>query len=138
MTPNSKTRVLFICIGNSCRSQMAEAFARRYGSDVIIAASAGLAPAYMVAGDTIRAMDDKNIDIRDHFPKSLKQLGRANFDLFVNMSGYDLPPEIETPVREWDVPDPIGEDFETHCKIRDEIETRVMGLILELRRGAGS
>ncbi len=138
MTPNSKTRVLLICIGNSCRSQMAEAFARRYGSDVIIAASAGLAPAYMVAGDTIRAMDDKNIDIRDHFPKSLKQLGRANFDLFVNMSGYDLPPEIETPVREWDVPDPIGEDFETHCKIRDEIETRVMGLILELRRGAGS
>ena len=108
---NSKTRVLFICIGNSCRSQMAEGFARRYGSDVMIAASAGLAPAYMVARDTIRAMDEKNIDIRDQFPKSLKQLGRANFDLFVNMSGYDLPPEIETPVREWDVPDPVARGF---------------------------
>jgi len=115
---------------------MAEAFARRYGSDVMIAASAGLAPAFMVAEDTVRAMDEKNIDIRDHFPKGLKQLGRANFDLFVNMSGYELPEEIETPVRNWDVPDPVDEDYETHCKIRDEIETRVMGLILELRKRA--
>jgi|HubBroStandDraft_2_1064218.scaffolds.fasta_scaffold473774_1 arsenate reductase len=137
MTPSSKTRVLFICIGNSCRSQMAEGFARKYGGDVMIAASAGLAPAFMVAQDTVRAMDEKDIDLRDQFPKSLKQLGRAQFDLFVNMSGYDLPPEIDTPVRDWDVADPIAEDYETHCKIRDEIETRVMGLILELRRSAG-
>ncbi|MGA2736498.1 MAG: hypothetical protein ABSG65_03505 [Bryobacteraceae bacterium] len=135
MTPSSKTRVLFICIGNSCRSQMAEGFARTYGSDVMIPASAGLAPAYMVAPDTVRAMDEKNIDLRDQFPKSIKQLGRAQFDLFINMSGYDLPSEIETPVRVWDVPDPIAEDYDTHCKIRDEIEGRVMGLILELRRG---
>ena len=134
MTPSYPTRVLFICIGNSCRSQMAEGFARKYGADVLIAASAGLAPAIMVAPDTIRAMDEKNIDIREQFPKSLKQLGRAQFELFVNMSGFDLPPEIDTPVREWDVPDPVAEDYETHCQIRDEIETRVMGLILELRR----
>ena len=136
MTPSSKTSVLFICIGNSCRSQMAEGFARAYGPDVMIPASAGLAPAYMVAPDTVRAMDEKNIDLRDQFPKSINHLGRAQFDLIVNMSGYELPPEIDTPVRVWDVPDPIAEDYETHCKIRDEIETRVMGLILELRRAA--
>src|SRR5580698_6940777 len=110
MMPLSKARVLFICIGNSCRSQMAEGFARTYGGDVLIAASAGLAPAYMVAQDTVRAMEEKNIDIRDQFPKGLKQLGRAHFDLFVNMSGYDLPPDIETPVRRWDVADPVAED----------------------------
>jgi len=115
---------------------MAEGFARQYGPDVMLAASAGLSPAFMIAQDTVRAMDEKNIDIRDQFPKSLKQLGRAQFDLFVNMSGFDLPPEIDTPVREWDVPDPVAEDYETHCQIRDEIETRVMGLILELRRVA--
>jgi arsenate reductase (thioredoxin) len=137
MTPPFKYRVLFICIGNSCRSQMAEGFARAYGSDVMLAASAGLAPAYMVAPDTVRAMDEKNIDLRDHFPKSLKQLGRAQFDLFINMSGYELPPEIDTPVRVWPVPDPVAEDYETHCQIRDEIENRVMALILELRRAAG-
>jgi arsenate reductase len=138
MTPTSKTRVLFVCIGNSCRSQMAEGFARHYGSDVIIPASAGLAPAFMIAGDTVRAMDEKNIDLRDQFPKSLKQLGRAQFDLLVNMSGFDLPPDVATPVREWDVADPVAEDYETHCQIRDEIEGRVMGLILELRRPAAS
>lgn len=136
MTGAHRTRVLFVCIGNSCRSQMAEGFARTYGEDVMIAASAGLSPAYMVAPDTVRAMDEKNIDVREQFPKSLRQLGRAHFDLFVNMSGFDLPPEIETPVRRWDVADPIAEDYETHCKIRDEIENRVMGLILELRRAA--
>jgi arsenate reductase len=137
MTPSPKTRVLFICIGNSCRSQMAEGFTRHYGSDVMIAASAGLAPAFMVAQDTVRAMDEKNIDIRNQFPKSLKQLGRAQFDLLVNMSGFDLPSEIDTPVRNWDVRDPVAKDYETHCQIRDEIETRVMGLILELRRARG-
>lgn len=137
MTPLSKPRVLFICIGNACRSQMAEGFARQYGSDVMIAASAGLSPAYMVPHDTVRAMDEKNIDIREQFPKSLKQLGRAQFDLLVNMSGYDLPPDIEASVRRWDVPDPVALDYETHCQIRDDIETRVMGLILELRRATG-
>ena len=137
MSPDHKTRVLFVCIGNSCRSQMAEGFARRYGSDVLIAASAGLAPAYLVAPDTVRAMDEKNIDLRDHFPKGLKQLGRSQFDLIVNMSGYELPPEVTTPARQWSVPDPVAESFEVHCQIRDEIESLVMGLILELRRRAG-
>ena len=129
-----KKRVLFVCIGNSCRSQMAEGFARTYGADVMIAGSAGLAPAFIVAPDTVRAMDEKNIDLRHQFPKSLKQLARAQFDLVVNMSGYNLPPDVEAPVREWDVPDPVSESYENHCKIRDDIESRVMALILELRR----
>lgn len=134
MSPSGKTRVLFVCIGNSCRSQMAEGFARRYGDDVMVAASAGLAPAMGIASDTIRTMDEKNIDIRPHFPKGLKQLSRAEFDLVINMSGFELPDEVTTPSRDWDVRDPIGEDYEVHCKVRDHIEGLVMGLILELRR----
>lgn len=137
MIPPAKTRVLFVCIGNSCRSQMAEAFARQYGSDVAIAASAGLAPAFLVARDTVRAMDEKNIDLRDQFPKSLQHLARAQFDLIINMSGCELPPEVASPVRHWDVPDPIGEDYPMHCQIRDQIESLVMELILELRRTRG-
>ncbi len=126
--------MLFVCIGNSCRSQMAEGFARKYGEDVMIAASAGLAPAPFVALGTIRAMEEKNIDVGDHFPKGLKQLGRAEFDLAVNMSGFDLPDDVANCVRDWDVQDPMGEGYETYRKVRDEIEMRVMGLILELRR----
>ena len=49
-------RVLFVCIGNSCRSQMAEAFARAYGRDVVAPASAGVYPANVIAPDTMRAM----------------------------------------------------------------------------------
>ena len=135
MNPPPKTRVLFVCIGNSCRSQMAEGFARKYGDDVMIAASAGLAPAFGVAQDTVRTMDDKNIDVRDHFPKGLKQLGRAEFDLIVNMSGFELPDDVVAPARDWDVRDPIGEDYETYCAVRDQIEGLVMGLIQEFRRG---
>jgi protein-tyrosine-phosphatase len=117
---------------------MAEGFARTYGGDALVAASAGLAPALSVAQDTIRVMDDKNIDIRGQFPKSMQQLGRAQFDLIINMSGFELPREATTPARDWDVRDPIGEDYETYCEVRDEIERRVMGLILELRRGHGA
>jgi arsenate reductase len=131
---NGKKRVLFVCIGNSCRSQMAEAFARLYGADVLIPASAGLSPAFTVAPDTMRAMLERNIDLRDHFPKSIRQLGRSQFDLVVNMSGTFVPSLPGAQMREWDVADPIAMDYDEHCEIRDAIERLVMHLVLELRR----
>uniref|UniRef100_Q02CB6 Protein tyrosine phosphatase n=1 Tax=Solibacter usitatus (strain Ellin6076) TaxID=234267 RepID=Q02CB6_SOLUE len=134
MIPAPRKRVLFVCIGNACRSQMAEAFARAYGSDVLIAASAGVSPASNVAPDTIRAMEEKNIDIRDHFPKSVKHLGRADFDIVVNMSGFFLPQNIASRVVDWEVPDPVFMDYKEHCEVRDDIEQRVMKFVLELRR----
>jgi arsenate reductase (thioredoxin) len=141
-------RVLFVCIGNACRSQMAEGFARAYGSDVIIAASAGLAPAMGVARDTKIAMAEKNIDLRDHFPKSIRHLGRVQFELVVNMSGSEIPTElaVRTTVIEWEVDDPVFLKYEAHCEVRDQIERLVMQLIIDLRdeekvqhfRGQGS
>ena len=145
MIPAGKKRVLFVCIGNSCRSQMAEGFARTLGGDVMIPASAGLAPASAVAPDTLRAMDQKNIDLRDHFPKSLRQMARADFDLVINMTGSFLPKELKGRVIDWEVADPVFMEFAEHCEIRDAIEKLVMTLILELRaaprtqfRGQGS
>ena len=133
-------RVLFVCIGNACRSQMAEGFARTYGSDVMIAASAGLSPAMNVARDTKSAMSEKGIDLRDHFPKAIRNLGRAQFDLVVNMSGSEILPD-EVPgakIIEWDVEDPVYMKYEDHCKIRDSIETLVVKLVLDLRKAAAS
>ena len=145
MISATRKRVLFVCIGNSCRSQMAEGFARTYGSDVLIPASAGLAPAAAVAPDTLRAMDEKNIDLRDHFPKSLRHLGRADFDLVVNMTSFFLPMEFKGRIMDWEVADPVSMEYARHCEVRDEIEHLVMKLILELRvaprtqfRGQGS
>jgi arsenate reductase (thioredoxin) len=131
---NENKRVLFVCLGNACRSQMAEAFARLYGSDVLVPASAGLTPAMRIAPDTVRAMAQKNADLRDHFPKHLSVMTRAGFDLAVNMSGRMLPDSVTCPIRTWKVRDPINLDFEEHCKVRDQIEKLVMELILELRR----
>jgi protein-tyrosine-phosphatase len=113
---------------------MAEGFARTYGKDVMITASAGVAPAMVVASDTHRAMEEKNISLADHFPKSVQQLRHVRFDLIVNMSGVEMPEFAETPTRIWTVRDPIGTKYETHCEIRDQIESAVMVLILQMRR----
>ncbi|MGE5570923.1 MAG: arsenate reductase ArsC [Rhodospirillales bacterium] len=133
---NVRRRVLFVCIGNSCRSQMAEAFARRYGSDVIEAESAGLSPCKMVAPVTTEVMLEKGIDLDGCHPKGLAQTG-GSFDLIVNMSGLLLP-DLGAPVRDWEVEDPIWVSRERHREIRDEIEMRVQKLILEFRRRDGS
>ena len=65
----TRTRVLFVCIGNSCRSQMAEGFARTYGSGCAGASERGIAPATAVAALTQKVMLEKNIDLSDAFPK---------------------------------------------------------------------
>jgi arsenate reductase len=113
---------------------MAEAFARAYGSDVLVPASAGLSPASRVAPDTLDAMEEKGLDLRDHFPKAIRHLGRVEFDLVINMSGNPLPDTIRCEVRSWDVEDPVRFSYEEHCLVRDEIERLIMGLILELRK----
>jgi protein-tyrosine-phosphatase len=113
---------------------MAEGFARTYGSDIVVPASAGLGPAPKVASDTIAAMQEKSINLRDHFPKSIRHLGRIEFDLVINMSGVAIPDTFRCEVRDWEVPDPVYMSYDDHCVVRDEIERLVMNLILELRR----
>jgi arsenate reductase len=113
---------------------MAEAFARAYGSDVLVPLSAGFAPAARVPDDTLRAMEEKNLDLSGQEPKSVSDLIGTEFDLIINMSGYPLPQINGATQRKWDVEDPIGMDYDKHCQIRDQIEMLVMRLILELRR----
>ena len=115
---------------------MAEGFARVYGSDVIAPHSAGLAPAVSIAPLTRTVMLEKNIDIGDAFPKALDFAMRQGVDLIVNMSGRKLPPQSAVEVQDWDVRDPIGESEEVYRTVRDEIEQRVMRLILDTRRRA--
>lgn len=130
------SRVLFLCIGNSCRSQMAEGFARRYGADVMQPASAGWAPAPIVQPLTKKVMEAKNINIDDQFPKELENVNLVGFDLIVNMSGNPLPTRLPAEVLEWTVQDPIGKSEELYLAVRDQIEDKVMRLILDLRRSA--
>jgi arsenate reductase (thioredoxin) len=126
-------RVLFVCIGNACRSQMAEAFARAYGSDILVARSAGLFPAGAISSVTRALMLEKNIGLDGCVPKSLDETG-TDFYLIVNMSGEPFPVPCSTLVREWDVEDPVGFPEDLHRKVRDRIETLVRDLIGEFRQ----
>ena len=127
-------RVLFLCVGNSCRSQMAQGFAACYGSDVMQAESAGLSPAAIIQPLTYEVMQEKNVSLDGQFAKDLASVGVANFQMLVNMSGVKLPSRIPIEVRDWKVEDPIGREVEVYREVRDQIEHLVMHLILELRR----
>lgn len=117
---------------------MAEGFARKYGSDVLEAASAGLAPAPIVQPLTKKVMIGRNVNIDDQHPKDLGMLDVKTFDLIINMSGTKLPARIPVEVRDWRVEDPIGQTEEVYLTVRDQIENAVMRLILEFRHQARS
>src|SRR3954447_20736885 len=104
----ARKRVLFVCLGNICRSPMAEALTRKYGADVLVADSAGLTPAIVTTPLTRRVLSERNVDLGDHLPKSLSEVDLDSCDLIVNMSGMKLPAGIRTPIEDWPVADPYG------------------------------
>jgi arsenate reductase len=131
-TGDGKARVLFLCIGNSCRSPMAEGLATKYGSDVLFAQSAGLMPIHRVDPLGVKVMRDRNIDISNAFPKGAEDVDAQSFDLIVNMSGQRIP-ALRVPMEEWKIPDPIGQDETAFRKTADLLEQQVMRLVLQLR-----
>jgi arsenate reductase (thioredoxin) len=131
----SKKRVLFVCLGNSCRSQMAEAFARAYGSDVLEARSAGVSPSTIIQPLTKQVLAERNLRIDDHFPKGMEISREEPFDLVVNMSGFPVTVPGARVVA-WAVRDPIGEEETVYRAVAGQIEGLVMQLILELRKAS--
>jgi arsenate reductase len=127
-----KGKVLFVCLGNSCRSQMAEAFARIHGGDVLEAHSAGIAPAARVSRVTRQVMGERSIDLDGQRPKAMDQYDLNSFDLIVNLSDYALPKSqahvVPCPVR-----DPMGRGEDFHREVRDRIEWIVKNLITQFR-----
>jgi arsenate reductase len=130
-----KQRVLFLCVGNSCRSQMAEGFARSYGHDVIEPVSAGLAPAMLVDPNTRAVMGERGISLDNHFPKGLEDVLKPLPALLVNLSGAAVPHfAAGIPSENWRVRDPVGEVQGVHREVRDEVEGLVMNLVIRLRQ----
>jgi len=111
---------------------MAEAFARAYGSDVMEAQSAGIAPAAIIMPNTRQVLAEKNLRVDGQFPKSLEMIAHEPFDIVVNMSGMRLAVAAAQLV-DWPVPDPVGQNEETYRTVASQIEALVMRLILELR-----
>ncbi len=131
-SPDRK-KVLFVCLGNSCRSQMAEAFARAFGSDVMEVASCGLHPAPSVSRTTRLVLAERGLDVSGHYPKSFSEVQPESYDLIVNMSGMMLPAGLDSRVLHWDVMDPMGFPKEVYDQVADQIRGLVEGLIEDLR-----
>jgi len=127
-------KILFVCIGNTCRSQMAEALARHSASDVIEAASAGLSPFGKIVGPTRKTLLERGIRVDGQHSKGLREVEPNSFDLIVNMTG--MPGRALFPgakVVDWDIADPYGEDMLLYRQICDEIEEHLDKLAASLR-----
>lgn len=127
--------LLFICIGNVCRSPMAEGFAKCYGSDVVNAESFGVAPVPSVPPLGIAVMAEKGIDISRHRSRMYMASNGAAADIVVNMSGYRLQGAQPRNLIEWKIDDPYGKSIKEFRATRDVLEQKVMQLILQIRKG---
>jgi protein-tyrosine-phosphatase len=125
----AKKRVLFVCVENANRSQMAEAFARIHGGDGIEALSAGSAPSGVINPKAVRFMAELGYDLATHASKSLDGIDGA-FDAVVTMGCGDRCPWIPAARREdWTLPDPKHLDDDGYRAVRDEIGARVRRLL---------
>lgn len=130
-------RVVFVCVENSNRSQMAEAFARMHGGGQFEAWSAGSRPSGRVNQKAIAALRDKGYDLATHVSKGLEALPDVPFDAAITMGCGDACPHVRARIREdWALPDPRDMDPSAFAAVRDEIERRVLGLLDRLRRNA--
>ena len=133
-----RKKILFVCVENSNRSQMAEGFARIAGGDTVEAHSAGSRPSGAINPRAIRLMRELGYDLSTHRSKSLDDimLGNVNeigFDVVVTMGCGDHCPWVPAKRREdWALPDPRDRDDDGYRAVRDEIGMRVRALLASL------
>jgi protein-tyrosine-phosphatase len=126
-------RIVFVCVENSNRSQMAEAFARIHGAGKVEAHSAGSRPSGKVNPKAIEAMKERGYDLSTHRSKSLADLAALAFDVAVTMGCGDECPFIRAHSRQdWSIPDPRDMPPEQFRSVRDSIEAKVKALLAEL------
>jgi protein-tyrosine-phosphatase len=125
-------RVVFLCVENSNRSQMAEAFARMAGG--VEAFSAGSRPSGKVNPQAIASMRELGYDLAAHHSKSIEELPAGAFDVAVSMGCGDRCPNLRAARREdWSIPDPKGLPADEFRKVRDLIRTKVDELLIDLQ-----
>lgn len=128
--------ILFACVANSFRSQIAEGFAKAYarpGSADI--RSGGTIPSGLVHAGAIRLMAEKGIDISGHSSKAIDLAFAAKADAFITLCGPvddACPARIAKRAIDWNMPDPSGSDEAERRRVRDEIETKVKRLLKDL------
>ncbi len=139
MAEKSKHRVLFVCLGNACRSPMAEAIARREAGEVIEASSGGLFPLGNIPEMTLQTLSRNGYSTEGLRSKGIVRGALGQIDLIVNMSGQpgeSALPEIKS-VEDWLVADPYGEDAAIYQRILEDIRGRVRDLAKRIEKKQG-
>jgi protein-tyrosine-phosphatase len=132
---NPPVKILFVCVGNACRSQMAEAWASHFGQGKVQAASAGSHPFGSITEDTYSVMGEKGISLDGQTSKGLREVAVAEMDVVVTMGrevDCPVPADFKGRVVDWNIPDPFGRGIETFRNVRDMIERHVQGLLADL------
>ena len=125
--------MLFVCVENSCRSQLAEAFARIHGDGTVEAYSAGSRPSGQVNPRAIASMQELGYDLTQHQSKSLAEIPDLSFDYAITMGCGDECPLVRARRREdWGIPDPKHMGPDEFRQVRDLIEERVKTLLARL------
>ena len=129
-----KKKILFVCIENSNRSQMSQAFAKMLGGSTIEAYSAGSRPSGVVNPKAIAAMKELGYDLSTHDSKSLEEVKKyATFDAVVTMGCGDACPWMPAKkIIDWEIPDPKNMEPAEFNKVRDLIKNKVQDLLKKL------
>ncbi|MBF6137521.1 arsenate reductase ArsC [Nocardia otitidiscaviarum] len=129
----TKPSVLFVCVHNAGRSQMAAGFLTHLAGDAIEVRSAGSAPADQINPSAVAAMAELGIDISDQTPKILTYDAVETSDVVITMGCGDSCPVFPgVSYRDWVLDDPAGKGVDSVRPIRDEIKARVEALVAEL------
>lgn len=136
-TPSSRLRVLFVCIGNSCRSPMAESIALRDAADLFESSSAGLSPLGVIQTLTLETLRANGYPTEGLYSKPILDDAWTAADLVINMSGYNRERAFADggwrKVEDWHVEDPYGADPECYQRIFEDIRTKIESLTVRLR-----
>ncbi|MBI5886411.1 MAG: arsenate reductase ArsC [Deltaproteobacteria bacterium] len=136
MTTSKPVKILFVCVGNTCRSQMAEGFARAHAKGRVEVRSAGTSSMGYVNADTVEAMAEVGVDITTQTSKQLKDEALDWADVVVTLgccSADNLcPVTFKGAKLDWQIEDPLGRPPVVIRRVRDDIERRVKALIAEL------
>jgi arsenate reductase (thioredoxin) len=130
-----KKTILFVCVENAGRSQMAEGFFRKYATEEYEPISAGTKPTSQINPIVVQAMDEVGVDIKQQRPKDITEDMMRNSTKIVNMGCTDKSfcPTLFIPnLIDWELEDPKGKSIEEVRKIRDDIELRVKQLVTNL------
>ena len=131
--PNDVPEVLFVCVHNAGRSQMAAALLEHHAAGRVRVRSAGTTPSDEIHPNVVEAMAERGLDVSTARPKGLREDDVREVDIVITMGCGDACPVVPgTRYLDWDLPDPAGKPIAEVRPIRDDIERRVLGLLREL------